>query len=307
MKKTILSLIAVLTLSVSAFAADGEAPKTMFNGSTNIQIFYDFATDRQCVTTTLEGFYNDPWGNTFFFIDHDYNPVGSKLNPNNDPLTNPMKFISGTYWEIARCLNFWHNSPIKDLSLQVEYNGGVYSAYGINHAFLAGFDYFLHSSDFKNTFNFKLLYKHILYDQYGYDALGNAYPMDWGKRDANGNPILGEPNHQTVVPLQFTFVWGMQDLFGVPGLRFNGFLDVWGQEHYVYDTKWNKDGTVDVDWANGKLRHFVMITEPQIWYSVGQHFGCPNLNVGTEIEMSFDFGTAQGFWCRPCLGVKWVF
>ncbi len=304
MKKTILSLIAVLTLSVSAFAADGDAPKTMFNGSTNIQIFYDFATDRQCVTTTLEGFYNDPWGNTFFFVDHDYAPIGSKLNPKDDPLNPVTKAISGTYWEIARCLNFWQNSAIKDLSLQVEYNGGVYSNYGINHAFLAGLDYFLHSSDFKNTFNFKLLYKHILYDKTGVDLM-NFAPLPW-KWDANGVPVW-EDNHQTVVPLQFTFVWGMQDLFGVPGLRFSGFLDVWGQEHYVYKTVWNKDGTVTVDVANPKLSHVVMITEPQIWYSVGQHFGCPNLNVGTEIEMSVDFGTAQGFWCRPCLGVKWVF
>jgi len=295
MKKTILSLAAALVLSVSAFAADGEAPKTMFNGSTNVQIFYDFATDRQCVTTTLEGFYNDPWGNTFFFIDHDYAPIGSKLNPANDPIVGPMKYIAGTYWEIARCLNFWQNSAIKDLSLQVEYNGGVYSAYGINHAFLAGFDYFLHSNDFKNTFNFKLLYKHILYDE-GF----------WGKKGPDG-VVISEKNHQTVVPLQFTFVWGMQDLFGVPGLRFNGFLDVWGQEHYVYKTEWKKDGTVDIDWLNPQLSHVVMITEPQIWYSVGQHFGCPNLNVGTEIEMSVDFGTSKGFWCRPCLGLKWIF
>ena len=289
MKKTILSLIAVLTLSVSAFAEGS----TMFNGSTNIQIFYDFAKDRQCVTTTLEGFYNDPWGNTFFFVDHDYAPIGSKLNPKDVP--GLTKAISGTYWEIARCFNFWQNSAIKDFSLQLEHNGGVYSAYNINHAFLAGIDYFLHSSDYKNTFNFKLLYKHILYDR----GL-------WGKFSPEGLEIM-EDNHQTVVPLQFTFVWGMQDLFGVSGLRFSGFLDVWGQEHMVFPTDWSKDEANMTDWTAGKLSHVVMITEPQIWYSVGQHFGCPNLNVGTEIEMSVDFGTAKGFWCRPCLGVKLVF
>lgn len=305
MKKTILSLTAALALSVSAFAADGDAPKTMFNGSTNIQLFYDFGGDRQLVTTTIEGFYNDPWGNTFFFIDHDFTPIGSKMNPNsyggsiygtNDlaggTLNGVTKAISGTYWEIARCLNFWQNTAAAPFSLQLEYNGGVYSKYGINHAFLAGVDYFLHSNDFKNTFNFKLLYKHILYDE-----------GPWGKTNELGLPVI-EKNHQTVVPLQFTFVWGMQDLFGVTGLRFSGFLDVWGQEHYVYPTSWK---TGETDWANGKLSHVVMITEPQIWYSVGQHFGCPNLNVGTEIEMSVDFGTAKGFWCRPCLGLKWIF
>ena len=169
MKKTVLSLLGVFALGVSALAAEGS---TMFNGSTNLQVFYDFAGDRQCVTTTLEGFYSDPWGNTFFFVDHDYAPIGSKLNPKDQPLNPPMKFISGTYWEIARCLNFWQNTAMAPFSLQLEYNGGVYSAYGINHAFLAGVDYFLHSDDFKNCFNFKLLYKNTLYDR-----------GDWGRSE----------------------------------------------------------------------------------------------------------------------------
>ena len=42
------------------------------SAQTNIQIFYDFGRDRKQVTTTLEGFYSDKWGNTFFFIDYDY-------------------------------------------------------------------------------------------------------------------------------------------------------------------------------------------------------------------------------------------
>ena len=44
---------------------------------TNLQMFYDFGKDRQFVTTTLEGFYNDNWGNTFFFIDHDFDFKGN--------------------------------------------------------------------------------------------------------------------------------------------------------------------------------------------------------------------------------------
>ena len=32
---------------------------------TNLQIFYDFGEDRQNVTTTLEGYYGDKWGDTF--------------------------------------------------------------------------------------------------------------------------------------------------------------------------------------------------------------------------------------------------
>jgi len=102
---------------------------------TNLQTFYDFGRDRDHFTTTLEGFYNDNWGNTFFFIDYDYNAKDDK-KVNQAP--------SGSYMEIARCLNFWQDSPLAPLSLQVEYNGLV----GVNQNFLFGVDYFLHNTDF---------------------------------------------------------------------------------------------------------------------------------------------------------------
>jgi len=226
---------------------------------TNLQIFYDFGSDRQHVTTTLEGFYNDNWGNTFFFIDYDYN--GKDANKKN---VSP----SGTYFEIARCLNFWQESALAPVSLQVEYNGGLGLGYGINHAFLTGLDYFVHNADFSNTFNFKVLFKKILH--------------------------TGQN-----VPMQFTFVWGMQDIFGVKGLRFSGFADYWWENHTLFS---DHDGAiipVEV--------HTAFISEPQLWYNLGQHFGCDNFNIGGELELSYNFGTAKGFWCRPCAGVKWVF
>ena len=226
---------------------------------TNLQIFYDFGPDRQHVTTTLEGFYNDNWGNTFFFIDHDFNTRDSK-----DKVYAP----SGTYFEIARCLNFWQESALAPLSFQVEYNGGVYNGYTINSAFLVGLDYFVHSADFSNTFNFKVLYKKITYTT-------------------------------QKAPLQFTFVWGLQDLFGVKGLRFSGFADFWWEDHTLFADH------------NGAIipatSHTVFISEPQLWYNIGQHFGCDNLNIGGELELSYDFGTSKGFWARPCAGLKWVF
>ena len=40
---------------------------------------------------------------------------------------------------------------------------------------------------------------------------------------------------------------------------------------------------------------------------VGQHIGVDNLSLGTEIELSNNFGSTYGFKCRPCLGVKWDF
>lgn len=242
-KKTILA-VAIATL---AFAQAAKA-------QTNLQVFYDFGSDRNIITTTLEGFYGDNWGNTFFFIDYDYDL--KKQAP------------SGTYFEIARCLNFWQNSAIAPLSLQVEYNGGVYDAYGINHSFLTGVDWFMHSKDFKNTLNLKVLYKYIV-------------------------------GATSKVPMQFTAVWGLQDLFGVKGLRFSGFADFWWQDHGLY---YDHKGAI-----LGAASGVVFLSEPQLWYNVGQFFGCNNLNIGGEVELAYDFGSAKGFWVRPCAGIKWVF
>ena len=208
---------------------------------TNFQTFYDFG--RKHFTTTLEGLHQDDWGNTFFFIDYDYN------NRIDGTVVSP----SGSYFEIARCLNFWQDSPVAPFSLQYEYNGGLGLGFGINSAFLFGVDYFLHSSDFNNTLNLKVLYKQFV------------------KMDSK-------------LPMQFTAVWGCQDLFGVPRLRFSGFVDVW----------WEGDKTV-------------VLSEPQLWFGIGDH-----ANIGGEVELSYNFGgleftTGKAFNVMPCLGWKWVF
>ena len=212
---------------------------------TNFQTFYDFG--RKHFTTTLEGFHQDDWGNTFFFIDYDYN---------NQDLNGKLVSPSGTYFEIARCLNFWQDSALAPFSLQYEYNGGlatsgvapVGASFAVNSAFLFGIDYFLHSQDFNNTLNLKVLYKQFL----GMDSK---------------------------VPMQFTAVWGCQDLFGLPKLRFSGFVDVW----------WEGDKTV-------------VLSEPQLWFGIGDH-----ANLGGEVEFSYNFAGMEGFNVMPCLGWKWVF
>ena len=86
------------------------------NAQVNIQEQYDF--NREHLTTTLEMFKMDDWGSTFFFTDI-YHP---------DKLNGP----TGYYTEIARGLNFWQNTPLSPLSLQVEYNGLV----GVNQTFI---------------------------------------------------------------------------------------------------------------------------------------------------------------------------
>ena len=225
---------------------------------TNLQVMYDFGSDRKQITTTFEMFKADKWGDTFFFIDHEFGKNVKTDYPGYD-----RTFPSGTYFEIARGLNFWQDTKFAPLSLHAEYNGGVYRGFGVNNAWLFGVNYFLHSADFKNTLTLEVLYKTI-----------QAKDQD--------------------VPMQFTIVWGMKDIFGVEGLSFSGFADFWWEDHVGgdnYDIK--KSST--------------FITEPQLWYNVGRHFGCPNLNVGGEVELSNDFGTYDGFKCNPCLGVKWDF
>lgn len=240
--KKIVASAGLILLAAGAFA------------QTNLQVFYDFGEDRKFVTSTLEMFKADDWGNTFFFVDYDHNYKNS-----DDKILSP----SGTYMEIARCWNFWGDTQLAPLSLQVEYNGGLGIGYPIEKAWLFGVDYFLHSDDFSNTLNLKALYKH------------------WAESDGT--------------PLQFTAVWGMQDIFGVSGLRFSGFVDFWGQkqsfakvDHTYAETEW------------------VLLSEPQLWYNIGSLFNCPNFNIGGEVEISNNF-TQEGFMCNPCLGVKWDF
>ena len=91
----------------------------------------------------------------------------------------------------------------------------------------------------------------------------------------------------------------------IPGEYFKvhhcGFADFWFESHSVIT---GVDSLGIPQWED---RPYVFISEPQIWYNVGQHFGVPNLNVGGEVELSFDFGTSPGFKARPCAGIKWVF
>ena len=253
MKKTLLFLAVFLTATIFAKA------------QTNIQVMYDFGKDRQNVTTTLEMFKGDNWGSTFFFVDitHD----GKFQHKDGVDHSAPI----GAYTEIARSLNFWQNSKLGALSAHVEYNGGLgvvpgVFGYGINNCWLFGAEYFLHSSDFKYTLTFEVLYKTI------------------AQKDQD-------------VPMQFTIVWGCNDLLGVKGLAFSGFADFWWENNIWVEN------LVPVKTTG------VFITEPQLWYNVGRHFGCDNLNIGGEVEIACNFtgNTTKGWHVNPCLGIKWNF
>ncbi|MCX6308776.1 MAG: DUF5020 family protein [Bacteroidia bacterium] len=131
-----------LFLGIFLFAAIGSQAQT------NLQVHYDFGKGRSYVTTTLEMFKPDKWGNTFVFVDYDFNQ-GADNHP------------SLSYMEIARCINTW-GGPF---SAHLEYNGGLGNGFGgfaINNAWLGGVDYFMHSADYSKTLNLKALYKQIV-------------------------------------------------------------------------------------------------------------------------------------------------
>lgn len=165
------------------------------NAQVNAQVLYDFGSDREFVTLTLEMFKQDKWGSTYFFVDHDFN---------YDKMVVGSKNISqgGTYTEISRALNFWKNTQLKNWNLHVEYNGGITKNYPINNAWLFGLEYFIHDKTFRNTLTLEALYKTI--------------------RSTDQR-----------VPMQLTAVWTCRDIFGLKGLTFDGFADFWWETHGV--------------------------------------------------------------------------
>ena len=233
---------------------------------TNIQEMYDFG--RKHMTTTLEMFKGDDWGSTFFFVDI--------YHTNN---ICPTDF----YTEIARSINFWSKNTslgdvfVNNISLHVEWNGGCgvydmgtlgWGGYPVNNAWLYGIEYFLANNDFSQRLTLEVLYKDIRGTKAGFDKTAD-------------------------VPLQFTAVWGLDNLFGVRGLSFCGFADFWWENNM---------------WADGTKTTTTFLTEPQLWYQVGRHFNCDNLNIGGEIEIAHNFAGADlGWTVRPCFGIKWGF
>jgi len=134
--------LAFLTIALVTLSLKSEAQ--------NLQTHYDF--DRGHITTTLEMFKPDAYGNTFFFVDMDYN----------------TKISNGTslaYWEIARVFKT-EKMPV---GIHAEFNSGILTLgdetasfyLPIERAFLAGIDYSINAADFSKGFTIKALYKYI--------------------------------------------------------------------------------------------------------------------------------------------------
>ena len=216
----------------------------------NLQTFYDFGKDRNYITTTFEMYKADKFGDTFWFIDHYFTNKDQR-----DDLGVASAF-NGSYFEIERGINFWQDTDLKDFSGHIEYDGSTWGA-GI---WCFGVKYFLHSQDFANT-----LTLYLMYDLH----------VGYGEAD---------------VPVKFSTVWGCNDIFGVKGLTFKGFLDLWGN-----NTVWAPDDVTKVS----------LLTEPQLWINLGSAFD-NHLDIGTEIELSYNFAGHKGFMCNPCAGLRWT-
>ncbi len=225
---------------------------------TNVQTFYDFGKDRKYVTTTFEMFKGDKFGDTFFFIDHYYNSTDKNLKglQNSGP-------ANGSYFEIERGINFWQDSDLKDFSLHIEYDGLITGG-GFNQGtYCFGAKYFFHSADFSKTLSLYAMYERF------------------------NTKVTPQPG----VPLKFTAVWGLNNLFGVKGLTFKGFADFWGNKQV-----WG---------LGGKETGWSFLTEPQLWMNLGSAFD-NHLDIGCEIEISNNF-VAEGFLVNPCAGLRWAF
>jgi hypothetical protein len=119
----------------------------------NLQLHYDLGKNRKYLTSTVEMFKPDKHGNTYFFIDMDYNSVEDK------------KGVTMAYWEISRALKFW-KAPV---AFHTEYNGGFgqwknnsgEGAFQIENAFLNGVEYSCDSKDFSRGFTLQVLHKYI--------------------------------------------------------------------------------------------------------------------------------------------------
>jgi hypothetical protein len=114
----------------------------------NLQLHYDFGTDRKYFTATHEMYKSDKLGSTFWFIDFDFNyPVKSHS-------------MSAAYWEISRTFfipGLKKLAPFKRLAVHFEYNDGFAAfettpgdliAISYNSVFLTGLEFPVSIGDF---------------------------------------------------------------------------------------------------------------------------------------------------------------
>lgn len=113
----------------------------------NVQLMYDFGSQKEHLTATFEHFNIDKYGTNFYFIDAEFN--GARGG------------VSLAYIKAMRTIKLF-KSPF---SVHLGFDGGLlhtdaFSAH-INNAYMLGGDYTLMSNDYSKTVSFKAMYKTI--------------------------------------------------------------------------------------------------------------------------------------------------
>jgi hypothetical protein len=93
--------------------------------------------------------------------------------------------------------------------------------------------------------------------------------------------------HRSPNSFQLTGTWYLNMAGDL--LTFSGFADWWREET-----------------SYGKM---IFLAEPQFWVNLNRIKGVNeklNLSVGTEVELSHDFGNQDGFYIVPTLALKWT-
>jgi len=90
--------------------------------SQNLQLHYELSDQRQYLVSTLEGYTQDTYGATYWFVDFEYNE-------------SKIKSASSAYLEFARYINL----PTIDLfQTTIQYNDGLTSSFSFDQIWLGG-------------------------------------------------------------------------------------------------------------------------------------------------------------------------
>ncbi len=172
------------------------------------------------------------------------------------------------YWEIARSFK-WNES--QKFEPRVEYNGG----FGRGEITI---------NDQVNQYHYSINSAWLIGAQY-----------TWNTADFSKVFTL-QANFKTIqdkdAGFQITGVWGLN--FFNKKLSFTGFADFWKEEN-TFTTITDASTTVT-------KTDFVFLTEPQLWYNLNDKF-----SLGTEIEISSNFGGYEGSVINPTVAAKWNF
>ncbi|MEJ1239216.1 DUF5020 family protein [Chryseolinea sp. T2] len=115
--------------------------------------------------------------------------------------------------------------------------------------------------------------------------VGPAVPMKIGDSYITLSAYYRIEKFQKSANAQVTAVWTVPVLEGK--IKFMGFFDVWSRDNFI----------------EGKGKMITLLTEPQLWYNLNNHFA-----LGSEVELSYNFFTFdKDIEAMPTAAVKWTF